>query len=411
MKDADEDDFSTVFYFNLAGSLFIYAVVFFAAPLIADFYDQGSLVMIIRVYCTTFIINAFSTIQITRLVQKLDFKTELKVTIPSLILGSLSGIILAYKGYGVWSLVWSGVIQSLAASAHIWMLTKWRPLLSFNREKFRYHFRFGVKLTLSGIIDTVFSNAYPIIIGKFFAPAQVGYFNRADTLKQVPVSNISAILHKVTYPLFAAIHDDEIRLKSVYRKIMQLVIFLLAPTLIFMAILGEPLFRFLFTEKWLPAVPYFQIICATGILYPIHAYNLNILNVKGRSDLFLKLEIIKKIVMTIIILISFRFGIFGLLYGSIVSSIIALFINSYYSGKYINYPALEQLKDLLPIIIVAFLAAFSAFHLCSRFLPATASDWITILCVSLCGGVIYLGLAFILKMSSLFEILQLLKIK
>lgn len=407
--DVDEEDYSTVFFFNLIGSIFIYSIIFFCAPYIAVFYKQELLTEIIRVYSITFIINAFSAIQITRLSKLMDFKTQMKVSIPSLVLGSVVGIIMAYTGYGVWSLVWSSVIQSLAATIQLWYWSKWKPLWVFNIEKFKYHFHYGIKLMFSGILDIIFTNAYTIIIGKFFAPAQVGYYNRANSLQMLPVGNISSIITKVSFPLFASIQNDNTRLKSVYKRIMQMVVFLVAPTLILMAVLAEPLFRFLFTEKWLPAVPYFQILCFNGILYPIHAYNLQILQVKGRSDLFLMLEIIKKIIVVIVIIISFRFGIYGLLYGSIISSILAFFINTHYSGKFLNYSAWQQTKDLIPIICLSILIGVVIFYF-DKFLTAYYFfDLSRLIIGGLLGGLLFLTSAYFIKMSSLNELIILIK--
>ena len=354
-----QEDYSTVFFFNLAGSVIMYVLLYVVAPYIADFYKQDILTGIIRWYGVIFIINAFAMVQRTRLTKLLDFKTQMLVAVPSMVLGGAIGVLMAYYGYGVWSLVVMAITQSFVSTLQLWFYAKWKPAWVFNKEKFKYHFNYGYKLTLSGILDTVFVNAYTIIIGKFFAPAQVGFFNRADSLKQLPVSNVSAILNKVTFPLFAEIKNDDVRLKSVYKKIMQLVLFLIAPLLLILAALAEPLFRFLFTEKWLPAVPYFQILCWNGILYPIHSYNLNILTVKGRSDLFLKLEIIKKIMVVLVLLVSFQFGIYGLLYGAVFTSVLAFFINTHYSGKFINYKAWEQIKDILPLIFIAFIVVLN----------------------------------------------------
>ena len=254
----------------------------------------------------------------------------------------------------------------------------------------------------SGILDTLFTNAYTIIIGKFFSPTQVGYYNRANALQMLPVSNLSSIITRVSFPLFAQIQEDNLRLKNVYKKIMQLVIYLVAPTLIFMAVLAEPLFRFLFTEKWLPAVPYFQILCINGILYPIHSYNLQILTVKGRSDLFLKLEIIKKIITVIALVVSFQFGIFGLLYGSVITSIICFFINTHYSGKFLNYSSWEQMKDLLPIVLLSFLIGGGMF-IFDMFLLLKLNDFLRLVIGSTIGILLYFILSFIFKMSSFIE--------
>lgn len=408
-ENLDEEDFSTVFYFNLVGSILVYAITFLAAPYIADFYNQELLTNVLRVYAIIFIINAFSAIQITRLTKLLDFKTQMKVAVPSLILGSSVGIVLAYQGFGVWSLVWSSIVQNLTSTIQLWYWSKWHPLWLFNRAKFHYHFNYGVKLMFSGLLDTVFSNAYALIIGKFFAPAQVGYYNRADTLQMIPVSVFNGVVTTVTFPLFSAIQNDDVRLKSVYKKIMQMVIFLVAPTLIFMAVLAEPLFRFLFTENFLPAVPYFQILCVGGILYPIHGYNLQILVVKGRSDLFLKLEILKKIMILLVIVISFQYGIYGLLYGGVLISIIGFFVNTHYSGRFLNYSAWEQTKDLLPIIGISMFAGYLVYISDYYFTLNSWNDFARLSVGGLVGSAIYLATTHLLKISAHTELTHILK--
>jgi teichuronic acid exporter len=262
---------------------------------------------------------------------------------------------------------------------------------------------------VSGILDIVFTNAYTIIIGRFFAPAQVGFYNRADTLQMLPVGNISSIVTKVSYPLFSAIQNDDVRLKSVYKRIMQMVIFLVTPILILMAVLAEPLFRLLFTAQWLPAVPYFQILCFNGILYPIHSYNLQILNVKGRSDLFLKLEIIKKILVVIVVAISFQFGIYGLLYGSVITSIFSFFINTHYSGKFLNYTAWEQTKDLLPTIFLSILIGVVIFFFDQFLIIHYFFDFSRLFLGGVLGGILFLTSSYFLKMSSLNELIIIIK--
>jgi teichuronic acid exporter len=401
---ADEVDFSTVFYFNLLGSILIYGIIYFVAPLIADFYNQNLLTPIVRLYSVTFIINAFSAIQITRLSKKIDFKTQTKVSIPSLIIGSSFGISMAYLEYGVWSLVWSSLIQAFASTIQLWYWSKWKPLWTFNIAKFKYHFHYGVKLMFSGILDIIFTNAYTLIIGKYFAPSQVGFYNRASSLQMLPVGNISTIVTRVTFPLFSSIQNDDVRLKNIYKRIMQMVIFLVSPTLVLMTVLAEPLFRLLFTEKWLPAVPYFQIIFLNGILYPIHSYNLQILNVKGRSDLFLKLEIIKKILVVLIIIVSFPFGIYAILIGSVFTSVLCFFINAHYSGKFLNYNAWEQTKDLLPIIILSLIVGLIVYFFDRFTMSISANDFIRLFTGGLFGILLFAAIAFLLKMSSFIEL-------
>lgn len=360
-QDADDRDFSSVFFINITVSVFVYFVLFYTASYIATFFNQPILSDIIKVYCLSFIIRAISSIQYVRLTILMDFKTQTILRLPALGISSVVGLLLAYKGYGVWSLVYMQLANVTLESILIWFQVKWRPSSILDWKRLKRHFNFGYKLTLSGIIDTVYSNIYHIIIGKYFTSAQLGFYTRAQSMRQLPVSNISSALNQVTYPLFSSIQDDNIRLKNVYKRLMQQVLFWIAPILVIAGVLGEPLFRFLMTEKWLPAVPYFQILCLGGIMYPLHAYNLNILNVKGRSDLFLKLEIVKKVFVTVGLIVALPFGIYGLLWMQFVLTIVFFFINTSFSGKLINYPVLDQVKDILAILGLAGLIGIMVF--------------------------------------------------
>lgn len=400
----DDTDYSTVFYFNLIGSIVIYILISLSAPFIAKFYNQLELTAIVRVYSLVFVINAFAAIQHTRLTKIMDFKTQMLVSTPSLMISGLVGITMALYGYGVWSLVWSRIALSVASTIQLWYWAKWRPLWIFSKAKFNQHFHFGFKLTISGLLDTIFNNSYPIIIGKYFSPAQVGFYSKADGLQMLPVRLISGIISKVAYPLFSEIQNDDVRLKSVYKRIMQMVIFIVAPTLIILAVLAEPIFRFLYTEKWLPAVPYFQILCAAGILYPIHAYNLQILNVKGRSDLFLKLEVVKKVLMIVVLIISFQFGIYGLLFGSVFFSLLAFGINTHYTGKFINYTTWHQTKDLLPSIALALIAGLLIYLLDNWLQLFNYHDIIRIIFGGISGLIIFITLAIAFKLEALNEL-------
>lgn len=400
-KTPTQQDYSTVFFVNLMGSLVMYLLMYVGAPYIAQFYRQEILIDIIRIYCLCFIINAFSAVQFTRLTKSMNFKMQMMITIPSFIIGGVCGLYFAYTGHGVWSLVYLALIQSAASTIQVWIRSRWTPSLTFDKERFVYHFNFGYKLTLSGLLNTVFSNIYTIIIGRFFSAAQVGFYNRASTLKSLPVTNISSALNKVTYPLFAEIQDDDVRLKRAYKQIMQMVLFIIAPVLLFLAALGEPFFRFILTEKWLPAVPYFQIMCCYGIFYPIHAYNLNIIKVKGRADLFLRLEIIKKIITVITLCVTVQFGIIVILWGGFVNSVLALFINSYYSGRFINYPFSEQLRDISLILALAVCVAgtiWSVDHIAATYVTP---DILRLIIGGLIGLILYIGGSYVLKIDSL----------
>ncbi len=405
-EDLDNEDYSTVFYFNLVISVFVYVIIFFLSPLIAEFFEQSILIELLRIYSISFIISAFSAVQLARLTKFMDFKTQTIIAIPSAIVGGVIGISMALLGFGVWSLVWSSIISAAVNSAQLWIYSKWIPDLSFNYNKFKSHFHYGYKLTLSELLDRIFNNIFLIVIGKYFSPAQVGFYTRAETMKQLPVSTISNALNRVTFPLFVSIQNDELRLKRVYKKLMQIVVFVITPVLIFLGVLAEPTFRFLFTDKWLPAVPYFQILCVTGILFPLHSYNLTILNVKGRSDLFLKLEVFKKILIVITLLITIPLGIIAMLIGQVIISILAFFINAHYTGKYINYSAIQQLRDVLPILSLATVVGTIVFFI-DFYGLATNLDIVRIIIGGVIGSTIYIFVAYQFKFESLSELSKL----
>lgn len=400
--DCDQEDYSTVFFFHLIASLLIYLVIFLLAPFIADFYEQPVLVLITRVYSLTIIITSFSVVQMARLTKVMDFKTQAIIAIPASIIGGIVGVWMAYTGYGVWSLVWSSLITSIVSTVQLWIYSDWLPSFNFSRKKFLRHFNFGYKLTLSDLLNRIFNNIFIIVIGKYFSAGQVGFYTRAETMKQLPIVNITSALNKVTFPLFVSIQDDETRLKRVYKKLMLMVMFVTAPVLIFLAVLAEPIFVFLFTNKWTPAVPYFQILCITGILYPLHSYNLTILNVKGRSDLFLKLEVIKKIIIIITILVAIPFGILALLYGQVLISLVGFFINAYYTKRFIGYTSFAQLKDVFPIISLAAFAGL-VIYLLDSYGFSNQIHFIRIVAGGVIGITIYLSFAYFLKFSSFSE--------
>ena len=389
-KEPDQLDYSTVFVTNLFMSLTVYGIVFFSAPSIALFYNQNEITDIVRLFSLSFVIRALVAVHLAKLTKEMNFKLQMKLQIPSTIISGVVGIYMAYDNYGVWSLVWLNLIQAIIFAVLSWVFINWRPSLVFDKEKFKYHFKFGYKLTLSGLIDTIYNNSYRIVIGKFFPPASVGFFNQAETMRLFPVLQISTVVGKVTYPLFANINDD-LALRNAYRKTMKLVIFITLPLMLSLNLIAEEGFRLLFGEKWLPAVPYFQVLAIASIVRPLSAYNLNILKVKDRSDLFLLVEVIKKIVGVLLLILGLYFGVMGLVISLVIFSFISYIINMFFSGRLINYSIWEQLCDIsimlaigcilygvmyrmkvffqifkLPdfLFIILFTAIFSAFFAC-----------------------------------------------
>ena len=409
-KEPTQKDYSTVFIFNLTGSIIVYLLIYLAAPYISKFYEQEQLINITRIYCLSFIINAFSTIQITKLTKELNFKTQLLVSLPSLIISSAFGLFFAIKGFGVWSLVYMYLIQSTLKSLQFWFHSKWRPSLVFDKESFLHHFEYGYKLGLSGMISSIFSNIYPVIIGKFFSPASLGFYDRANAIRNVPLSQLISTLNKVTFPLFAKINEDDMRLKNVYKQIMQTVIFFIAPVMLILSVLSEPVILFLLSDKWLPSAEYMQILCIAGILSPFHIYNLNILKVKGRSDLFLKLEIIKRIIIILTLVISIQFGVIGVIWGQIINSVIFLFINSYYSGKLINYSLFQQIKDISLYIFMAVIMGAVVYGMNNYFFDKSIV-FVKILIPGLTGMIFYFGLLWVFNVEAVKNIKNLMKSK
>lgn len=395
----DNQDYSTVFFINVAAGIIIYGVIFVSANYIANFYRQPQLERVLQVFALSIIIQSLVSVQLAKFTKELNFRSQLILELPSLVVSSIIAVFLAYKGYGVWSLVWLHLSKSILFVLQTWLFVNWRPSLNFNYAKFKAHFKFGYKLTLSSLLNTIYDNINNIIIGKFFSATQLGYYDRAHSMRQLPIITVSSALNKVTYPVFAAVQDDDRKLKSAYSLLMKQIIFWVAPFLVLLSVISEPLFSFLLTDRWLPAVPYFQVLCFASILYPVHAYNLNIVTVKGRSDLFLKLEFLKKIVITITVLCALPFGVYGLVYAQLLNSVIGFFINSYFSGKLINYPSVEQIKDIAPIIIFALLAGLFVKVVYEAYItPVFQSSLACIAIVSTLFGCFYFAMAILFRL-------------
>lgn len=353
-KNPDQLDYSTVFITNIIMSCAIYGLVYFFAPYIAKFYNQDILTDIVRIFALTFVIRALVAVHIAKLTKEMNFKLQMKLQVPSTIIAGIVGVSLAYQGYGVWSLVWLNLVQAIIFTIQNWLFINWKPSLVFDWQRFKHHFAFGYKLTLASLIDVIYNDAYRIIIGKFFSPAQLGFFNQAETMRLFPVQQISSVMGKVTYPMFAKIDNDQ-ALKAVYRTTMKLVFFVSVPVMLALILVAEEGFRFVFGEKWLPAVPYFQVLALASIVRPVSVYNLNILQVKDRSDLVLKVEVIKKILGSLLIVIGLPFHVMGLVISLTIFSFISFIINMHYSGKLIAYSMGEQIKDVVHLLAIGVL--------------------------------------------------------
>lgn len=353
----DRIDYNTVFFFNLLVSFVLYILLYLTAPLISVFFKEPILTDILRVIGWILVINALSIIPRTILVKSIDFKTQTKVSVISSVTSGLIGIGLAMTGWGVWSLVGQQLSRQILNSLFLWVFCKWFPVWEFSAKSFKELFGFGYKLLLSGVIDTIYRNIYSVVIGRFYSSSQLGQYTQAEQFNTVFSSNLSAVVQRVSYPVLSSIQNDQERLREVYRKVIKMTMLITFACMIGLAAVAKPLIIILIGDKWLPSVYFLQIICFSGMLYPLHAINLNILQVKGRSDLFLKLEIIKKIIGVIPIAIGVFYGIDYMLWGSVFISFISYFLNSYYSASLIHYPTAEQIKDILPVFVISLLIA------------------------------------------------------
>lgn len=355
--DAKDIDYNTVFYFNLILGFILYIILFFCAPAISNFFHEPLLIPVTRVMGTVLFINAFSIIQRTLLVKIVDFKTQTKISFIASIASGIVGIGMAVKGMGVWSLVGQQVSRQLLNTIFLWVYSTWRPVLEFSRQSFKELFGFGSKLLVSGLIDTIYKNIYYLIIGKFYNATQLGQYTRAEQFNMVFSSNLTSVVQRVSYPVFSSIQDESERLKQAYRSVIKTTMLVTFACMLGLAAVAKPLILIMIGEKWLPAVVFIQIICFAGMLYPLHAINLNMLQVKGRSDLFLKLEIIKKTIAVVPISLGVFYGIEFMLWGSVFTSFVAYFLNSHYSSKLVDYSSWSQIKDIFPTFVVSFIVA------------------------------------------------------
>lgn len=355
--DAKRIDYNTVFLFNLVVSVLFYGILYLSSPAISRFFKEPQLISITRVMGLLLFINAFGIIQRTLLVKRVDFKTQTKVSVIASLGSAVVGIGMALMGYGVWSLVGQQLSRQFLNTLFLWVFNNWRPMLEFSKESFKELFGFGSKLLLSGLIDTTYKNIYYIIIGRFYSAQQLGLYTRAEQFNMIFSANLSSVIQSVSFPLFSSIQNNEKRLSDTYRIVLRSTMLVTFALVLGFAACAKAVVLLLIGEKWIIAATYIQILCFSGMLYPLHALNLNALKVKGRSDLFLKLEILKKILAIGPICLGIFLGIEYMLLGSVFNSFLAYYLNSRYSANLINYSTREQVLDILPTFIVSFIVA------------------------------------------------------
>lgn len=360
-NDATEEDYNTVFVCNLTISIILYIILFFSAPLIAIFFSRQELTSLIRVSILGLIIGAFAIVQRTRLTKRIDFKSQTKVTIVSTFLRGIVGIYTAFIGWGVWALVSQEIVAGIVSTILLCFYNRWIPRFKFSMKSFQELFGFGSKLLVSGLLDTLWREMYQVIIGKCYTPATLGQYTRATMFSNLFSSNLTGIVQRVSYPVLSTIQDDIPRLKNGYKRIIKSSMFITFCSMLMLASVAKPMILVLIGEKWLQSATFLQIVCFSSMLYPLHAINLNMLQVQGRSDLFLSLEIVKKTIAIGPLVLGIFVNIYWMLWGSVIISFISYYLNAYYSGSFLNYSLKDQIKDIFPGFTIALLGATLAY--------------------------------------------------
>ena len=360
-QDRTEDDFCTAFYFNIVIAIVCYAVLFVIAPWVGRFFHTPILCPILRVQAVTLIINSLMGVQVTKLTIDIDFKALANRSILATIISGVMGIILAYNGWGVWALVAQGIVSSLVNLFFIWIYCRWMPRRGFSKKSFHEMFSYGSKLLASGLINTVYSKLTTLIIGRFFTAKDLGVYERGISFPSIPVYNINGALQRVLFPILSRYQNDHEQLISYYRKYIGFVSMTLFFICTLIAAIGQPLVIFLLTDKWAECIVYLQIFCFSIMFDHLCIINHTLLLAIGRSDLFLKLELIKKPVFLAILLTSIPFGVLGICISKILTTQIAVIMNCYYTGKIFNYGFLKQMKDYMPFFFMSIIACLPAY--------------------------------------------------
>lgn len=403
--DRTETDFSTVFYFNIAVSAICYLILWIASPFIADFYDTPLLESVTKVVALNLIFNALAGIQSAKLSIEIDFKSRANVSLIHACVSGAVGLWLAFKGYGVWALVAQSLSAAAVRTLTLWVIVRWKPRFEFSQKSFKELFSFGSKLLAAGLLNTIYNNIYSIVIGKFYSPSSLGVYSKANTLSQFPSSNVTGVFQSVLFPVLSSIQDDERRMLDVYKRFLRMSSFVVFPLMIGLAAVADPLIRVLLTDKWEGSIYLLQILCFSTIWAPVIAVNTNVLKVMGRSDYFLKVEIIKKIIGIVILCITIPMGLVPMCYGIAVVTFLSVCCDTYYTRKLIGYGLLAQLKDLFPLLLHSLIMG-TAVLLVEYFMP---TEMMKLIVGVLVGMTYYVLGAILCRFKEMKEILSIIK--
>lgn len=404
-KNADDLDFSSVFYFNFIVCIILYVGMFIAAPYIALFYKDTTLTPVIRVISLTIVISGVKGIQQAYVSKNMLFKRFFFSTIGGTIFSAVLGIAMAYMGYGVWALVAQQLSNTAIDTLILWLTVKWRPKKMFSYERLKSLFSFGWKLLISSLLDTAYNNLRNLIIGKLYSSSDLAFYNQGEKFPKVIVMNINASIDSVLLPTMSIEQDNPERIKQMTRRAIKTSTYVMAPLMMGLAFCAEPIVRLVLTDKWIFCIPFLRIFCITYMFWPVHTANLNAINAMGRSDWFLRLEIIKKIVGLAILLSTMWFGVMAMAYSLLLSSVLSQIINSWPNRKLLKYGYLEQVRDFAPGILLAVLMG-----ICVHFVEYMSLPMIVTLVIQIVlGAIIYIVGSAILKLEEFQYLLEMIK--
>ena len=405
--EIEEKDYSTLFLYSIGMGILMYAALFFASPYIASYFETPVLTPLVRVTALTFLWGPITTVQYVILKRKLDFKTPTKISIATKIFSAIVGITMAYMGYGLWALVISGVLSGFLNLILIVWAVRWYPRAGWSNESFKYLWGYGNKMLASSLLETAYSNITPLFVAKYYSPADLGVYNRARNYAIMPSQNVTGVIQNVTFPVLSKMQDDDESLARNYRRMLKTTAFVVFPLMMLLAGLARPLIITMITAKWEACIILLQLLCFSLMWYPIHSINLNLLQVKGRTDLFFRLEVIKKIIGLSILVVTLPLGLVVFCIGGIISSLVCLAVNTYYTGKLINVGYLKQMRDLFPTFFLS-LVLFGVILALNQFI---SSYLLQILVGGTIGSLVYLGGAFLFKFDELNDVKYMLKRK
>lgn len=404
-KDADNLDFSTVFYTNILFCSILYIGLYLASPYIARFYRNMALIPYIRVLGLTVLISGIKNVQQAYVSKHMLFKKFFFSTLGGTVTAGVIGITMALMGAGAWALVAQQVINLTIDTLILWIIVKWRPERSFSLERLRVLFGFGWKILASSLLDTVYTNVRQLIIGRMYTSVDLAQYNRGRQFPNLIVQNVNTSIDSVLLPVLSNAQDDKEHVRSMTRRSIKISTYIMAPLMMGLVSIGDPLIKLVLTEKWLPCVPYMQIFCITYMFFPIHTANLNAIKALGRSDLFLKLEIWKKIVGMAALLSTMWISVKAMAYSLLITSILSQIINSWPNKRLLGYSYVQQLKDILPGIALAVFMGVCIYPV--QFL--NLSKIVTLAIQIPLGALIYLIGSVLFKMESFYYLWNIVK--